>query len=117
MISSQAISTAFTGTRRGGFWAAIAASRSFHSLHRAKGHSWRVRSPSGTWSWCRMLGPCLARGTAAVAPGQRCACLQPVARGVRVPQAGTSGGGQVQTLRPAEEVIWGPAVEKLSVCD
>lgn len=63
------------------------------------------------------LCPCLARGTAAVAPGQRCACLQPAARGVRVPQAGTSGGGQVQTLRPAEEVIWGPAVEKLSVCD
>lgn len=38
---------------------------------------------------------------------------------LRVSQPGTSGGGQVQTLRPVgrEEVIWGPAVEKLSVCD
>lgn len=54
-----------------------------------------------------------------VAPGQRCACLRTRAQGVCVSQPGTSGGGQVQTLWPVgwKKVIWGPAVEKLSVCD
>lgn len=69
---------------------------------------------------CHALCPCPnCQAWPQVATGQRCACLQARTRGVCVSQPGTSGGGQVQTLWSVgrEEVIWGPAVEKLSVCD
>lgn len=82
----------------------------------------QMPAPPGCWGKDAPHALCLCPGCQAwpkVALGQRCACLQPRAQGVRVSRPGTSGGGHVQTLRPVgrEEVIWGPAVEKLSVCD